>query len=156
MNSHKSGFFQETVEEYELVNASGELMTVTADSDRELFYALPWSCGALGFLTKLKVRVAPIKKYVELNPAKSNAPTPRRFAPTLLYPAAPPQTPHHAQHAQHPTTPPTRYVHMTYEITNSPAELCNRMTELSESAACHFLEATIFTKDKVHYTFQAF
>lgn len=102
VNSHKSGFFQETVEEYELVNASGELMTVTADSDRELFYALPWSCGALGFLTKLKVRVAPIKKYV----------------------------------------------HMTYEITNSPAELCNRMTELSESAACHFLEATIFTKDK--------
>ena len=58
------------------------------------------SCGSLGFLTKLKVRVAPIKKYV----------------------------------------------HMTYEITNSPAELCQRMTELSESAACHFLEATLFTK----------
>ena len=44
--------------------------------------------------------------------------------------------------------PVKAYVHMTYEITRSPAELCARMTELSESAdAPHYLEATLYTKD---------
>uniref|UniRef100_A0A7S2WV87 Delta(24)-sterol reductase n=1 Tax=Rhizochromulina marina TaxID=1034831 RepID=A0A7S2WV87_9STRA len=66
VNSHRSGFFQETVLEYELVTSTGEVVVVTAESDPDLFYALPWSCGSLGFLTRLKVKIIPTKKFVHM------------------------------------------------------------------------------------------
>ena len=66
VNSHLKGFFQETVLEYEMVSSTGDILTVDAESDPDLFYAIPWSCGALGFLTALKVKIHPIKKFVRL------------------------------------------------------------------------------------------
>ena len=55
-NSFKYGFFQESVLAYDFVDSYGKVHeNVTAASDPELFYAMPWSQGTLGFLTKLKV-----------------------------------------------------------------------------------------------------
>ena len=59
-NSHIIGFFQESVVKYELVTADGDLLNVTADSDPELFYALPWSCGTIGFLTSVTARIVKV------------------------------------------------------------------------------------------------
>ncbi len=65
-NSHVHGFFQESVVEYEIVTPDAEVRTVTAESDPELFYALPWSYGTIGFLTKVKCKVVPAKKFVRV------------------------------------------------------------------------------------------
>lgn len=32
----------------------------------DLFYAVPWSCGTLGFLVAAEIRIIPAKKYVKL------------------------------------------------------------------------------------------
>ena len=42
---------------------------VDSDSQSEnsdLFYAVPWSCGTLGFLVAAEIRIIPAKKYVKL------------------------------------------------------------------------------------------
>eukprot|EP00538_Stauroneis_constricta_P012987 CAMPEP_0119552518 /NCGR_PEP_ID=MMETSP1352-20130426/5477_1 /TAXON_ID=265584 /ORGANISM="Stauroneis constricta, Strain CCMP1120" /LENGTH=603 /DNA_ID=CAMNT_0007598759 /DNA_START=265 /DNA_END=2076 /DNA_ORIENTATION=- len=65
-NSHKFGFFQETVLEYKLVTSDGKLVTCTAESNPDLFYALPWSHGSLGFLVSLKVQLLRIKPFVKI------------------------------------------------------------------------------------------
>ena len=65
-NSHRFGLFQESVLEYEFVDSRGVRHSVTADSDPKLFYALPWSHGTLGFLTKLSVRLVRTKPFIKL------------------------------------------------------------------------------------------
>lgn len=64
--SHRHGFIFETVTEWEMVTAAGDVLTVTADSDPDLFRALPWSHGTLGFLTAVTVGLARTKPYVRL------------------------------------------------------------------------------------------
>ncbi len=56
-NSHRIGFFQESVVAYEIVNPQGEVMKIDKVSNPEIFYALPWSCGTLGFLTSVTVKM---------------------------------------------------------------------------------------------------
>ena len=65
-NSHRYGFFQESVLAYELLDSHGVRRQVTADSDPELFYALPWSHGTLGFLTCLTVRLVRTKPFIRM------------------------------------------------------------------------------------------
>lgn len=65
-NSHIVGFFQESIVSYELVTADGERINVSAESDRELFYALPWSCGTIGFLTSVTVKIVKTKPYMHV------------------------------------------------------------------------------------------
>jgi delta24-sterol reductase len=65
-HSHKVGLLSETVVAYELVTADGERLRVTADSDPELFRALPWSHGTLGLLVGLELRIIPVKSHVHL------------------------------------------------------------------------------------------
>ncbi|XP_065347913.1 delta(24)-sterol reductase-like isoform X1 [Cloeon dipterum] len=66
-SSHQFGLFQHICEEYELVLADGSLVTVTKDSDPDLFYAVPWSYGTLGFLTAAKIMIVPCTKFIKLN-----------------------------------------------------------------------------------------
>jgi delta24-sterol reductase len=65
-HSHKVGLLSETVVAYEIVTAQGELLRVTAESDPELFRALPWSHGTLGLLVGLELRIIPVKSHVRL------------------------------------------------------------------------------------------
>lgn len=65
-NSHRVGLFQESVIEYEMVDSTGTIHRVTEDSDPELFFALPWSVGTIGFLLSIKVRLVRTKPYVRV------------------------------------------------------------------------------------------
>lgn len=65
-HSHKVGLFQESIVAYELVLPSGELLHVTRESHSDLFYALPWSHGTLGFVVALELKIIPIKKFIRI------------------------------------------------------------------------------------------
>jgi Delta24-sterol reductase len=63
---HRYGLWQENVRSYEIVTSDGEVRTVTKESDPELFHALPWSHGTLGFLTAVEVDIIPVKSHVRM------------------------------------------------------------------------------------------
>jgi Delta24-sterol reductase len=65
-NSYLAGLFQETVLEYKLVTSSGDVITATPEDNPELFYAIPWSHGSLGFLLSVKVKLRKITQYVKV------------------------------------------------------------------------------------------
>lgn len=65
-SSHVYGLFQHICLQYELVLADGSVVTCSKDENPELFYAVPWSYGTLGFLTAAVIKVVPAKKYVRL------------------------------------------------------------------------------------------
>ncbi|KAA8491738.1 Delta(24)-sterol reductase [Porphyridium purpureum] len=71
---HKYGLFSEMVEEYEVVLGNSERIFVRRDNEyADLFHALPWSYGTLGFLVSVKLIVVPCKPWVRLryHPARS-------------------------------------------------------------------------------------
>lgn len=63
---HHFGLWHENVRSYEIVTAEGELLTVTKESDPELFHALPFSHGTLGFLVAVELEIIPVKPYVRM------------------------------------------------------------------------------------------
>lgn len=69
-SSHKYGLFNDTVIEAEVVLADGSIKICSKIENRELFDALPWSYGTLGFLVSVKIRIVPCAPYVrvEYNP----------------------------------------------------------------------------------------
>ena len=55
------GLYQEGVVSYDVVLGDGSLVSATADNEHsELFYALPWSHGTLGFLVALRLKIIKI------------------------------------------------------------------------------------------------
>lgn len=64
--SHKVGLYQESIESYDVILADGSLVTATREAFTDLFYALPWSHGTLGFLVALELRIVPVKPYVHM------------------------------------------------------------------------------------------
>ncbi|KOB78329.1 24-dehydrocholesterol reductase, partial [Operophtera brumata] len=60
-SSHEHGLFQHICQQYELVLADGSV-----DEIPDLYYAVPWSYGTLGFLTSVVIKVVPAKKYVRV------------------------------------------------------------------------------------------
>ncbi|XP_049881861.1 delta(24)-sterol reductase-like [Pectinophora gossypiella] len=65
-SSHVHGLFQHICTQYELVLADGSVVTCSKDENPDLFYAVPWSYGTLGFLTSAVIKVVPAKKFVRL------------------------------------------------------------------------------------------
>jgi delta24-sterol reductase len=65
-SSHKYGLFNDTVLEAEVILASGEVVVCSKKQNRELFDALPWSYGTLGFLASVKIAVIPSKKWIKI------------------------------------------------------------------------------------------
>jgi len=66
-HSHKVGLIQETVAAFEVVLADGRLVRATPDNEfSDLYYALPWSHGTLGFLVALELKVIPCKPYIHM------------------------------------------------------------------------------------------
>ncbi|XP_046985624.1 delta(24)-sterol reductase-like [Schistocerca americana] len=72
-SSHKHGLIQHICVSYELVLADGSVVVCDKENNADLFYAVPWSYGTLGFLTAVEFRIIPSKKYVKLDykPVKS-------------------------------------------------------------------------------------
>ncbi|KAJ1530360.1 hypothetical protein ONE63_005272 [Megalurothrips usitatus] len=65
-SSHKYGLFQHICVAYELALADGSIVQVTKESDPDLFYAVPWSYGTLGFLTAVEIQIVPALRFVKL------------------------------------------------------------------------------------------
>jgi len=64
--SHKYGLWQNICLKYELVLADGSITTCSRKENSDLFYAIPWSYGTLGFLTYVDLMIIPFKPYVKL------------------------------------------------------------------------------------------
>lgn len=41
--------------------------SVTQEENSDLFYAVPWSCGTLGFLVAAEIKIVPAKSWVKLH-----------------------------------------------------------------------------------------
>ncbi|KAL4318513.1 hypothetical protein GQ457_18G024040 [Hibiscus cannabinus] len=66
-SSHIYGLFSDTVVAYEIVLADGRVVRATKDNEySDLFYAIPWSQGTLGFLVAAEIKLIPIKEYMRL------------------------------------------------------------------------------------------
>jgi len=65
-SSHKYGLFQHICKSYELVLADGSVVTCSKEENSDLFYAVPWSYGTLGFLTAVEIEIIPALPYVKL------------------------------------------------------------------------------------------
>ncbi|KAH9605477.1 hypothetical protein KSS87_018876 [Heliosperma pusillum] len=66
-SSHIYGLFADTVVAYEIVLADGRVVRATKDNEYcDLFYAIPWSQGTLGFLVSAEIRLIHIKEYMRL------------------------------------------------------------------------------------------
>ncbi|OGT34925.1 MAG: hypothetical protein A3F11_06105 [Gammaproteobacteria bacterium RIFCSPHIGHO2_12_FULL_37_14] len=65
-NSHRIGLIQENIVAYELVLGDGTLIHATSTENEDLFYALPWSHGTLGFLVAIELKIIPVKSHMHL------------------------------------------------------------------------------------------
>ncbi|XP_006635059.1 delta(24)-sterol reductase isoform X1 [Lepisosteus oculatus] len=65
-SSHIYGLFQHICVAFELVLADGSLVRCTVKENSDLFYAVPWSCGTLGFLVAAEIRIIPARRFVKL------------------------------------------------------------------------------------------
>jgi len=65
-HSHKVGLYQESVLSYEMVLGDGRVVHATETEHTDLFRALPWSHGTLGFLVSLQIKIVPIKSHVRM------------------------------------------------------------------------------------------
>ncbi len=66
-SSHIYGLFQHICQEFEVVTADGSVVTCSEKENSDLFYALPWSYGTLGFLVSVKIKIIPCKRFVKLD-----------------------------------------------------------------------------------------
>ncbi|KAI9592269.1 24-dehydrocholesterol reductase [Syncephalis fuscata] len=66
VSSHIYGFLSETVIAYEVVLGDGSLVRCSREENTDLFYALPWSHGTLGFLVAAELKIVPVKPYVHV------------------------------------------------------------------------------------------
>jgi len=64
--SYKYGGFHDSCREYEIVTGTGEIMTVTRESDEQLFEMLHGSYGTLAILTCITCELIPAKPYVHM------------------------------------------------------------------------------------------
>lgn len=66
-SSHRHGLFADCVESYEVVLADASVVTASREEHADLFHALPWSRGSIGFLSAVELRLVPAARYVRLD-----------------------------------------------------------------------------------------
>ncbi|MFD0385627.1 FAD-binding protein [Streptomyces stramineus] len=65
-SSHRHGLFTDIVESYDVLLGTGEVVRASATENSDLFRALPWSRGSLGFVVAAELRVVPARPWVEV------------------------------------------------------------------------------------------
>ena len=83
-SSHRHGLFTHSCIEYELVTADGELKICSATENAELFRAIPWSHGTLGFLVGVTMKIVESKPWIKLDYEPASQNTPGSFAATCV------------------------------------------------------------------------
>ncbi|KAM0942209.1 putative delta(24)-sterol reductase [Dioscorea sansibarensis] len=74
-SSHLYGLFSDTVVAMEVVLADGRVVRATKDNEySDLFYAIPWSQGTIGFLVSADIRLIQVKEYMKVTymPVRGN------------------------------------------------------------------------------------
>jgi len=81
-SAFRYGAFHNAALSYEVVLASGEVATASPSVNADLFRAIPGSCGALGVITAIELRLIPAAKYVRLkySPVGSVADLTQKFS----------------------------------------------------------------------------
>src|SRR6516225_7633755 len=65
-SSFRFGLVHETVEEMEILLGDGTTIMCSSRQNPDLFYGFPNSYGTLGYVLRLKAKLIPAKKFVEL------------------------------------------------------------------------------------------
>jgi Delta24-sterol reductase len=65
-SSHKYGLFNDIVESVDVIVGTGQVIHCSRTENTDLFFALPWSYGGIGFAVMVELRVIPVKKYCRL------------------------------------------------------------------------------------------
>ena len=50
-----------------MVLSDGSVVTCSERNNSDLFYAIPWSYGTLGFLASVEIDIIPAKRFIRLN-----------------------------------------------------------------------------------------
>ena len=89
-SSFKYGLFDSTVEWIEIVLADGAVMTASCDENADLLRGAAGTCGTLGVVTLLRVRLIPAAQFVELtyHPVECAASALRMLEKGFSYPEA--------------------------------------------------------------------
>lgn len=56
------GLFHKICLQYEMLLPNGEVIKCDAENYSDLFHAVPWSYGTVGFLMSVRLRIVPVKK----------------------------------------------------------------------------------------------
>lgn len=65
-SSFKYGLVHNNVTEVDVILPSGEIITCSKNSNNDLFEALPNSLGSLCYITRIRMNLIPVKKYVHI------------------------------------------------------------------------------------------
>ncbi|PIR44690.1 MAG: hypothetical protein COV10_03285 [Candidatus Vogelbacteria bacterium CG10_big_fil_rev_8_21_14_0_10_51_16] len=65
-SSYRHGLVHELCESYDVLLGDGALVTASPSSHTDLFRAIPGSCGSLGVITAIRLRLIPATRYVRL------------------------------------------------------------------------------------------
>ena len=66
ISSHKYGLFSELIAGCDIVLGDGRLVHASPTENTDLFNALPWSQGSLGFVVALELQIIPVQPYVHI------------------------------------------------------------------------------------------
>jgi FAD binding domain-containing protein len=66
VSSHKHGLFCDFVRSCDVVLGDGRTVRASPEENADLFNALPWSHGSLGFVVALELAIIPAKRFVHL------------------------------------------------------------------------------------------
>ena len=66
-SSYKYGLFHNIYVPFELVLADGSVVTCSKEDNPDLFYAVPWSHGTLGFLVSAELQIVKASQYVRIH-----------------------------------------------------------------------------------------
>jgi delta24-sterol reductase len=66
ISSHKYGLFSESIIACDVVLGDGRFVHASATENVDLFNALPWSQGSLGFVVALEIRIVPAQPFVHV------------------------------------------------------------------------------------------
>lgn len=71
--SFRNGLPHESVLEMDILTGAGELLTVSPQQHPDLYRAFPNSYGTLGYSTRLRIELEPIKQFVALRHVRFNS-----------------------------------------------------------------------------------
>jgi delta24-sterol reductase len=65
-SSHKYGLFNDIVVSVELVTSEGSVIKCSREENSDLFHAIPWSYGGLGFVTAVEIKMIRAQPFVRI------------------------------------------------------------------------------------------